>query len=169
MTIRTERACDFERVADILAAAFDGAEVPTMVDAIRRSDDYVPELAFVAVENGLVVGYAMLSYVGVDGCDVRVLQLTPVAVRPDRQLRGIGSALVRAALDAAEERAEPLVLVEGVPAYYPRFGFEPASPLGLLRPSPAIPEAAWMVKRLGAYDPRIRGRVAYPPWIPAGP
>ena len=140
-----------------------------MVSAIRSSSDYVPELTFVAEEERAITGYAMLSYVRVEESDVRVLQLTPVAVRPDRQRRAVGSALVRAALQAADERGEPLVLVEGVPAYYPRFGFELATPLGLVRPSPAIPDEAWMVKRLRAYDPGIRGRIVYPPWIPAGP
>ena len=167
LTIRPETASDFAEIAELLTAAFDDPRVAAMVAEIRASRDYVPELTFAADDAGELAGYAMLSYVDVEGLDVRILQLTPVAVRPDRQRRGIGTALVQTALDAAAERAEPLVLVEGVPAYYPRFGFEPASALGLLRPNPAIPEAAWMAKRLRTYDDRIRGRVIYPPWFPA--
>ena len=165
-TIRPETASDFAAIDELLDAAFGDPRVATMLAGIRASSDYVPELTFVAGERGEIVGYAMLSRVAVEGVDARILQLTPVAVRPDRQRRGIGSALVRTALDAAEERGEPLVLVEGVPAYYPRFGFEPASPLGLEKPHAAIPDRAWMVKRLRAYDARIRGRIVYPEWFP---
>ncbi|MBW3593918.1 MAG: N-acetyltransferase, partial [Actinobacteria bacterium] len=136
---------------------------------IRASDAYVSELAFVADEDGDVVGHTMLSYLALEGTDVRVLQLGPMAVRPDRQRQGIGSALVEAALRAADDRAEPLVLVEGVPAYYPRFGFRSASELGLLRPYAEIPDAAWMAVTLSRYDPSIRGRVLYPRWFPRPP
>jgi putative acetyltransferase len=55
------------------------------------------------------------------------------------------------------------VLVEGIPAYYPRFGFEPAGPLGFEKPSPRIPDEAFMVKRLPGWHPSLAGRVVYPP------
>jgi putative acetyltransferase len=92
-----------------------------------------------------------------------------MSVRPDRQRQGVGRALVEAALAAADERGEPLVLVEGVPAYYPRFGFRSATELGLERPDPRIPDAAWMVCPLRAYDPTLRGRVIYPSFFPPPP
>jgi putative acetyltransferase len=53
------------------------------------------------------------------------------------------------------------VLVLGHPTYYPRFGFEPAAPLGL-EPPREFGEA-WMAVKLTAYDPAIRGRVVFPP------
>jgi putative acetyltransferase len=92
-----------------------------------------------------------------------------MSVRPDRQRQGVGRALVGAALGAADDRGEPLVLVEGVPSYYPQFGFLPASELGFERPDPRIPEAAWMVRPLRAYDPALRGRVVYPAFFPPPP
>jgi putative acetyltransferase len=134
-----------------------------MVDEIRRSAGYVPELSFVAEANGTVVGHTMLSYVGLDGSPRRLLELAPMAVHPDHQRRGIGSALARAALAAADERGEPLVLVLGHPTYYPRFGFRPASELGLAPPSAEIPDEAFMTVPLKRYDESIRGRVVFPP------
>ena len=53
-------------------------------------------------------------------------------------------------------------LVEGVPSYYPQFGFRSASELGFERPDPRIPERAWMALPLAAYDPAVAGRVVYP-------
>ena len=92
-----------------------------------------------------------------------------MSVRPDRQRIGVGTRLIRDALGRAEEAGELAVMVEGIPAYYPRFGFEPATPLGLERPDPRIPEAAWLAVRLSAYEPSLRGRVVYPPFFPGPP
>jgi len=74
----------------------------------------------------------------------------------------VGTLLVGDALARAEAAGEPAVLVEGMPGYYPRFGFEPAGALGLGCPYPVAPEH-WMAYRLPAYDPAIRGAFAYAP------
>jgi putative acetyltransferase len=158
LVVRPERPGDEREISDVVAAAFGDASVAEFSEAIRASEGYVAELTFVGEEGGRIAGYCMLSYVGVDGGPVdRLLTLTPVAVRPDRQRQGVGSAVVRAALSAADERGEPLVLVEGIPAYYPRFGFVSATELGI----DAVP--------LTAYDPSIRGRVIYPSFFPEPP
>ncbi len=54
-------------------------------------------------------------------------------------------------------------MVEGIPAYYPRFGFEQASALGFVAPHPRIPDDAFMVKRFPGYSDALAGRVIYPP------
>jgi putative acetyltransferase len=169
LLIRPERPDDALAIADVVEAAFGDASVAAFTDEIRRSPGYVPELTFVAEEDGTVVGFTMLSNVAVSGRPEPVLILTPMAVRPDRQREGIGTALVHSALGAADERREPLVLVEGVPAYYPRFGFLSATVLGLERPDERIPDGAWLAVPLAAYDPTIRGRVVYPPFFPGPP
>ena len=145
----------------LTAAAFGREEEARLVDAIRASDRYVAELSLVGVDSGEIVGHVMLSYVDLDGRDV--LQLSPLSVAPDRQSEGIGSALSRKALRLADERGEPLVVVLGHPTYYPRFGFRPASSLGIEPPDPSMPDEAFMVVPLGAYDPTLRGRVTFPP------
>jgi predicted N-acetyltransferase YhbS len=66
-------------------------------------------------------------------------------------------------LALADEAGEPASVVEGVPAYYLRCGFERASTLGFRPPHDGIPDAAFMVKRLAAWDPAVAGRVVYPP------
>lgn len=97
-----------------------------------------------------------------------VLTLTPLAVAPEHQRRGIGSALVRAALDAAERMGEPLVVLEGSPRYYGRLGFRFAPDQGILIDLPEwAPREAAQVFLLSAHDPAIRGRVEYPPAIAA--
>ena len=167
--IRQERREDAREIAGVVEAAFADAAVADFTDAIRRSPGYVPELTFVAEEGGEILGFTMLSTVGIEGRAEPVLILTPMAVRPDRQREGIGSALVRAAIGAADGRGEPLLLVEGVPAYYPRFGFRSATVLGLLRPDVRIPEPAWLALPLSGYDATVQGRVVYPDFFPGPP
>ena len=167
--IRRERPEDAEAVFAVVEAAFGDRSVAEFAERIRASAGYVPELAFVADEDGEIVGHTMLSYVAVENHERRLLNLTPMSVRPDRQRRGIGIALVRTAVAAADERGEPLVLVEGVPDYYPRFGFRSATELGLERPDSRIPDAAWMALPLRAYDSKLRGRIVYPAFFPPPP
>ncbi len=155
----------------MVGAAFaDEPAVVTLVELIRESPEYVPELALVARVAGEVAGFVMLSHAELvdDGAEAgrrhRVLTLSPLAVAPALQGRGIGSALVRAGLTEAERLGEPLVVLEGSPRYYPRFGFRDSREFGisLTLPDWAPPEAG-MVCVLSGYDPRMRGRVVYPP------
>ena len=169
MIVRRERSADAAELAQVIDAAFGDTDTSAFTQALRESAGYVPELTFVGEEDGELVGFTMLSYVELHGRDRPVLILTPMAVRPDRQRRGVGVAIVQAAVAAAEERGEPLVLVEGVPAYYPRFGFRSASALGLEKPDERIPEDAWLALPLSAHDPSVRGRVVYPDFFPPPP
>jgi putative acetyltransferase len=169
LTIRQERPEDEREIAQLLDAAFGDRSVSEFARRLRSSAGYVPELSFVAEDDGAIVGFALLTRLEVEGCERRILTLGPVGVRPDRQRSGVGSAVVRAAVAAAEACGEPLVLVEGVPSYYPRFGFRSATALGLVRPDRRIPEAAWLALPLGAYDADVRGRVVYPGFFPPPP
>ena len=162
MEIRPETPADRKAIAAVTEAAFGKPREARMIEAIRASDGFVPELSLVAEDGGEIVGHVMLSYVGLDGASARLLELGPMSVRPERQRRGVGMALVRAALRAADARREPLVLVLGHPAYYPRFGFRRASLLGIVPPDPQIPDEAFMAIPLTAYDPSLRGRVVFP-------
>ena len=93
-----------------------------------------------------------------------MLTLSPLAVRPDVQRQGVGSALVVEALRRADATGAALVTLEGSPAYYPRFGFRDARTLGVTIDLPDwAPRDAGQVYLLSAYDPAVRGRLVYPP------
>jgi putative acetyltransferase len=167
VTIRPEEAADHEDIARVVAAAFGSEPVAPLVEAIRASPGFVAPWSLVAELDGRVVGHVMVSLVGMvgpDGQEQQVPCLSPLAVDPAEQRRGIGSALVRAAAAAVTEHGGELMVLEGDPAYYGRFGFEPAAAHGIQidLPSWAPPEAA-QVLPLRADQSLPTGRVVYPP------
>jgi putative acetyltransferase len=78
--------------------------------------------------------------------------------------QGIGSALVRDIAARVDADGHPLIVLEGSPSYYARFGFADARGHGIHIDLPdwAPPEAG-QVLRLANDDPAIRGEVVYPP------
>lgn len=124
----------------VVGAAFDGGDgsVPVevaLIDRLREDVSWIPAFSLVADEDGAVVGHVVATR-GHAG-DRPALGIGPVAVRPDRQGRGVGSALMHALLGAAEARDEQLAVLLGEPAFYGRFGFGPAADLGVGSPDPA--------------------------------
>jgi putative acetyltransferase len=164
--VRRSDDADWAAALDVQRRAFGGDVEAQMADAIRASDGYVPELSLVAVEDDTVVGHVITSWVGLEGSSRRLLQLGPIGVLPERHGAGIGSALVRASIDGARALGEPLLLLEGNPAYYGRFGFVRADELGLEPPPQALYDWAFQVAILDDTVPLPQGRVVYPPTFP---
>ncbi|MEU6029339.1 N-acetyltransferase [Streptomyces tauricus] len=169
MLIRRETPADVPAARAVIAAAFaePGAPGPpdpveaTLLDALRTCEGWLPELSVVAVagdEREEVVGHVVCTRGHVDG--VPALGLGPIGVRPDTQRRGVGLALMHAVLGAADALGEPLVALLGSPAYYGRFGFRPATELGIRPPDPAWGEY-FQVRTLTAYEPGLRGTFGY--------
>lgn len=128
--VRAERSDDAAAVRAVHEAAFERAAEALLVDALRARAR--PVVSLVAEVDGAIVGHAMLSPVALPGHpNARLMGLAPVGVLPAHQRRGVGSALVRAGLDACRRRDVGAVVVLGHPAYYPRFGFAPAGRFGL--------------------------------------
>jgi putative acetyltransferase len=172
IVIRAEAPADYGAIRTIVAAAFNSDVEALLVDRIRASPEYVAEMALVAVMDGEIVGHVMISGALIrrhddeGGGERRISMLSPLAVAPAHQRTGVGSELVRTALAIADERGEPLVILEGSPAYYGRLGFEHAARHGIEIHLPDwAPAEAAQVMRLSAYDPddpSLRGEVVYP-------
>lgn len=163
VTVRAVQDADLEAVATVVRAAFgaDGEKVHGLVEALRP--EHV-RAELVAEVDGEVVGHVMLSHAWLDAREalVDVLVLSPLAVSPRFQRRGIGGELLGGAFASAEELASPAIFLEGDPAYYSRQGFAAAEPLGFERPSRRVPEAAFQVAPLDGHEDWMSGRLVYP-------
>jgi putative acetyltransferase len=168
MLIRRETAGDIGAIHAITAAAFARPGQPPgqiapeagLIDELRAGPAWLPALSLVAVTSaGERTGHVVCTrgHVG----QARVLALGPLAVRPDSQRRGVGSALMHAVLGAADALGEPLVALLGDPAYYGRFGFRLSTGYQIL---PARPDwrPHFQVRVLTAYEPSVRGTFRYP-------
>ena len=164
--IRPEQPVDLDQINDLHREAFGRTAESELVDAIRASGGFVPELSLVAVtDDGSVLGHALVSIIGFTpdeaGGPTGALSLAPLAVLPARQREGIGSALTRAALQLADERDEPMVAVLGSPAFFGPFGFVPAADAGVHGPYDAAREA-FQVRASGGGGLAPAGLLEYP-------
>ena len=140
----------------------DGNMAARLVDELRADGDLLPALTFVAELAGRVVGHVAMSRATVDDRPGEVVGLGPIGVLPEHQRRGVGSALMHAALGAADAVDLRGVVLLGHPEYYPRFGFEPAVDSGITPPHEWGP-AYFLSRRLTAWGDGVSGRFRYAP------
>ncbi len=162
--IRPEQSRDFAAISEVNTLAFKREKEAKLVEAIRESEFFVPELSLVAVTDE-VIGHILFSIVFIETNKgiVPTLGLAPMAVKPEYQNQGIGSALVREGLKTCEDLGFEHVVVLGHPNFYPRFGFQPAKTKGIESPF-RVPDEVFMVHEIksGSLDDII-GKVKYPP------
>lgn len=151
------------RALHLAAFGAHGRAVVDLLDGLRPSVTADDGLSLVADEDGTVVGHVLFTRSLLDAPRrlVEVQVLSPVAVLPERQGEGIGSSLIRHGLQALAERLVPLVFLEGPPSYYARLGFRPGAELDFRKPSLRIPDAAFQVITLPAYEPWMTGTLVY--------
>ncbi|WP_227997269.1 GNAT family N-acetyltransferase [Nocardia australiensis] len=176
MLIRRERADDAAAIAAVHRSAFgpqyangdastvdlevDNADPPEvdLVARLRSDSGWIPTLSLVAIEYDLVIGHLCLTRAGVG--PFPVLALGPIGVTTNHQGNGVGSALMHAALGAADALDEPLVGVLGSLDFYPQFGFVPAARLGVVPDEPTW-ATHFQVRPLTAYESPIIGEFHY--------
>jgi putative acetyltransferase len=164
--IRRERPADLRAIQAVHTSAFGDPARPNstapevgLVDALRISDAWLPELSLVAEGmKGPVVGHVLCSRGWVDG--VPALGLGPLGVRADQQRQGVGTALMYAVLGAADALGEPFVALVGDLGYYRRFGFRPARDYGIRAPVAGW-EAEFQIRVLSGYVGTARGTFTY--------
>lgn len=160
--IRLEEPQDRPTSVAVERAAFESDEEPTIVEAVRDLED---SFALVAEEDGVLVGHVQFSRAWIG--ESPVLLLGPIGVLPERQRRGIGSALMGAGLEEARARGETAVILFGDPAFYRRFGFEPGATFGVPNPyagavlpgGTVVVEENFMVAPLGDRARSLSGEV----------
>ncbi|MDH3728051.1 MAG: N-acetyltransferase [Myxococcales bacterium] len=160
MRIRPEDPNDLAAVHAVNEAAFETSAEADLVDALRGKAQ--PLISLVAEVAGSIVGHILFSPVKLaDQSGHMLMGLGPMAVIPQHQRQGIGSALVREGLKRCTESGCEAVVVLGHPAYYPRFGFVPASRYGVSSEYD-VPDDVFMIMELQPGSLRgVSGKVSY--------
>jgi predicted N-acetyltransferase YhbS len=138
ITIRPESSLDDEAVERLHERAFGPGRYARTAFRLREGTLAGGRLhSFSALVGSLLVGSVRQSPVLAGS--VPALMLGPLTVDPSFEGVGVGSALMRAALDAARAGGETLVLLVGDEPYYCRFGFRIVPRGQLALPGPVDP------------------------------
>jgi putative acetyltransferase len=143
--IRPEQTADIPAIRIVNLRAFPTPAEAGLVDALRARGVFT--LSLVAEEAGRVVGHILFTPVTIGESGFQALGLAPMAVLPEFQNQGIGSHLVRTALDLLRKSGQPAVIVLGHADYYPHFNFVPASHYGI-HYSVEVPDEVFMACEL---------------------
>ncbi len=163
LLIRPEQERDFDEIRSVVKTAFAGvrhtdSDEHNLVDRLRLTDEYIPELSFIAEVNDRIVGYAMFSLINIGSA--KAIALAPLAVLPEFQNCGIGNALIDAGHRKAAEGDYCCSVVLGSPEYYSKSGYIPALPFGIIAPFD-LPPQFYMVF---PFTPQLpHGTVRYSP------
>lgn len=162
MQLRAEETSDHKAVEALHRHAFgdDGAKVSALLQDLRPNSI----LSLVAEVDDSLVGHVLFSPAWLD--TPRELMIVPVVspigVLPDHQGTGIGSALIRHGIEFLTHHQVPMVFLEGDPRFYSRLGFYAAGELGFRKPLLRIPDAAFQVVLLPAFEEWMTGTLVYP-------
>ena len=143
---------DSDRIREIYLKAFDEAERESVADlaiALLSEESDPRPVHLVAAIDGNLIGHVSFSPVGQKDLQNRIgYILAPLAVAPEWQKRGVGSALVRKGLSRFKRPEDGIILVYGDPGYYQRFGFTAELAANFLPPYPLRYPFGWQGLRL---------------------
>lgn len=163
--IRREIKEDTKAVFEINTLAFGQDSEARLVEMLRVSDAFVPELSLVATLDHKIVGHILFTKIIItdeNQSAVESLALAPMAVIPEYQKKGIGGELIKSGLAKAKELGYRSVIVLGHEKYYPKFGFVPASRWNIKAPFDVPANAFMGIELIAEGLTGVYGTVKYP-------
>ena len=132
--LKKEEEKDFFDVEKLTREAFwniyrPGCYEHLVLHRLRKSEAFIPELDFVALDNDKIIGnivYSKAKIIGSNGEEHEVLTFGPLSVLPNYQKKGVGSKLINHTMEIALNLGFKAIVIFGDPNYYKRFGFENA-------------------------------------------
>lgn len=163
LEIRKETKNDYDKVYDVIKTAFETAEHSDgnehdLVVALRKSDNFIPDLSLVAVEDNKIVGYILFTKIKIGKYEE--ITLAPLAVLPQYQRKGIGGKLIENGHKIAKELGYHYSVVLGSENYYPKFNYVPAIQYRIKAPF-EVQKKNFMAIKLNDADIKIEGTVEY--------
>ncbi|MGI9544238.1 MAG: GNAT family N-acetyltransferase [Cyclobacteriaceae bacterium] len=162
--IRSETPEDYTLIDTINDEAFGQPDEGLLIRALRKRSDFIPDLSLVAWVKGNPIGHVLFTPIEIHSGEKSFgsLALAPMAVRPQYQKKGVGTALVAAGIEKARQLGFKSIIVLGHPKYYPRFGFRPASLWSIKAPFEVSDDAFMALELTKEGLEGIHGTVAYP-------
>lgn len=164
ITIEAENKGDYEQITRLHTIAFKRDGEARLVEKLRKTPTYIPELSLVAKYRNMIVGHVLFYPIKINAykkkCDS--LALAPISVIPSFQNRKVGSRLIKEGLEKARKLGFKSVIVVGHPEYYPRFGFEKASKYGISAPFNAPDNVVFAIELEKDGLKNCSGTIEYP-------
>lgn len=167
--IRKEEKTDHQGVFELIEKAFENElysdhREQFLVEKLRKASTFIPELSIVALYNGLLAGYILLTPIQIvnQKKSFSSLALAPVAVWPDYQNKGIGQMLILNAHQTAIETGFQSIVLLGHADYYPKFGYRPAHQFGIHLPFDVPLENCMAIELVKDGLKGVSGMVEYP-------
>lgn len=167
--IREERPEDYPSVFELIEKAFRGEKYSDhqeqfLVERLRKSTAFVPQLSLVCVVENNIVGHILLTEIEIKTSEEKIksLSLAPVSVLPEFQGKGIGGKLIEAAHQSARDLGYQSVILLGHEKYYPRFGYLLADEFGISLPFDVPKENCMAIELQPDALKNVRGEVVYP-------
>ncbi|MCT3897683.1 N-acetyltransferase [Elizabethkingia anophelis] len=167
---RQENKDDYTAVSNVIQKAFEKEEMSDhseqyLVERLRNSEAFIPELSIVAEINQKVAGHILLSMIKIvnnENKEFESLALAPVSVLPEYQGKGIGGKLIETAHKKAKELGFGSVILLGHESYYPRLGYEMAKKYGIKLPFDVPDENCMAIELIKGSLEEVEGTVVYP-------
>lgn len=151
MEIRTEEMKDHQAIYQLNVEAFGHREDEAqLVERIRASQGFIPELSIVAETDQQIVGHILLSKAMIMNAhkEHEVIVLAPIAVMPGFQKQGVGTHLIHEGIQRTKKLGYGSIFLIGHPSYYPKFGFVPANTYGFELKQFQVPNEVFMVNEI---------------------
>ena len=171
--VRQELPGDARAISEVIRSAYERIPFSNhrehlMVDRLRFSRAFIPQLSLVAEMEGKIAGHLLLTRITIREGEKSTpsLSLAPLSVGPGFQRQGVGSALIHEAHRRARQLGFQSIIVVGITGYYQKFGYVPLALYPVRVPFEVPPENCAVVSLCEEGLSELRGVIEYAPeWM----